>query len=421
MNANTKTTPKIAVLSWALYDLANTTFSLNIVSLHFALWVVNDMGGKDQHYVYANVASMILVVITAPMLGVMSDQAKRRMPFLVVSTILCVLFTFLLGLGGLVVSLAMFIAANYMFQSGLIFYDSLLPSVSNESNRGKVGSFGVGLGYIGSLIAASSGLILLSVVGRVGMFKITAVLFLIFAIPCFIWVKDANPGKLLIDPKAILGSFGQMKRTIVKTRQFPGLSRFFIGRIFYTDAVNTLIILMSIYVTNELGFTDEEAQLILMVAILFSIMGTIVWGLIVDNIGPKRCLNLVLYIWMIVLTGVSLIPLLNLPGSLIWVVAAMAGIAMGGTWCADRPYLLRLVPKEYAGEFFGVYSMVGRFATIAGPLIWVFVADILGLGRPLAVLALLVLVIISYFILRGVSDSPRTFPDSLTNRPAQLP
>ena len=137
---------RLSVLSWALYDLANTIFSMNIVSLYFSLWVVNVMGGSDANYGNANSISMALMFFTAAILGALSDQAGRRKPFLIVTTLICVSFTELLGTGGLFLALVFFIIANYMFQGDLIFYDSLLPAVSAEENRGKVGGFGGGPG-----------------------------------------------------------------------------------------------------------------------------------------------------------------------------------------------------------------------------------------------------------------------------------
>ena len=85
---------------------------------------------------------------------------------------------------------------------------------------------------------------------------------------------------------------------------------------------------------------------------------------------------------------------------------------MAGVWCADRPYLIRLVPENAIGEFFGLYSLVGRFASIVGPLLWVFVSEGLGLGRPAAILSLLGMIAIAYAILRGVSDAPEELPRS---------
>ncbi|MQF48330.1 MFS transporter [SAR202 cluster bacterium AC-647-N09_OGT_505m] len=400
-------TSKITIISWALYDLANTMFSFNIVSIHFALWVVNDMGGTDSHYGYANAISMLLVLVTAPILGAISDQAKRRIPFLIGTTCCCVVFTSLLGQGGLSTSLVVFVVANYMFQSGLIFYDALLPTISTDQNRGKVGAFGVGLGYVGSLIGACIGLFLLDTIGRVGIFQVTAFLFLVFSIPCFVMVKEYGAGPLRMGFGTLIDSASQIRNTFAKTQTFPGLRRFLVGRVFYADTVNTLILFMGIYVTNELGFTDAQVQIIMAVSIVSAILGSPIWGFIVDSIGPKKSLNIVLYLWMIVLVGVAAVPLLSLPFNSIWIIAPLSGIALGGTWCADRPYLVRLVPPQYIGEFFGIYSMVGRFASIIGPVLWVFVADTLGLGRPIAVLTLLVLVLISYGILQGIDDKPR--------------
>ena len=349
---------------------------------------------------------MVLVLITAPILGALSDQTKRRIPFLVITTCICVLFTLFLGQGGLFISLILFIVANYMFNSGLIFYDALLPTISNDQNRGKIGAFGVGIGYVGSLIGAGIGILFLDSIGRVGIFQVTAILFLAFAIPCFIFVKDKNTEPFRVGLKNIIKSIRELRGTFEKTREYPGLRRFFVGRVFYTDTVNTLIVFMGVYVTNELGFTDAEVQPILALSIVAAIVGAPIWGIIVDSIGPKKTLNLVLILWMIVLAGVSSIPIFNMPTSLIWIVAPMSGVALGGVWCADRPYLVRLVPAENIGVFFGIYSMVGRFATIVGPLLWVLISDTLGLGRPIAVLSLLVLIVISFIILQGVSDRP---------------
>ena len=364
------------------------------------------MGGKDSHYGFANVVSMGFVLATAPLLGYISDQTQRRVPFLMITTCLCVVFTLFLGTGGLLISLAIFAIANYMFQSGLIFYDSMLVSISTKENIGKIGSFGVSLGYVGSLIGVGSGLFLLESIGRVGIFRVTAVFFLLFSIPCFIFMKDRPNVPFRVDLSGIVNYVAQMRQTMAKVRLFPGVGRFLLGRIFYTDAVNTLIIFMGIYVTNELGFNDIQAQIVLLVAVLSAMISAFLWGFIVDSIGPKRSLNIVLYLWMVVCIGVSSIALLNLPTAIIWIVASLAGTALGGTWCADRPYLLRLVPPAHTGEFFGLYNMVGRFASIMGPVVWVLVAETLGLGRPVAVLVLLVFILISYFILRGVTDKP---------------
>lgn len=415
VSTGSQATRPLAVLSWALYDLANTIFSMNIVSLYFSLWVVNVMGGSDAAYGNANSISMALMFISAPILGALSDQAARRMPFLIVSTVLCVAFTALLGVGGLTLSLIFFVIANYMFQAGLIFYDSLLPVVSTEENRGRVGGLGIGLGYLGSFIGVGSGLILLDRIGYVGIFRLSALLFMAFALPCFLFVREPSVRRQVqISWRMVLQALQQVRATVAHARQFPGLGRFLVGRVFYTDPVNTVIVFMGIYVTNEVGFTATQAQIVLLVSIAAAVLGGLGWGVVVDRIGPKRSLNAVLIMWMISLALAIVIAVLDLPPALFWIVSLMAGVALGGTWASDRPYMLRLSPPRYVGEFYGLYSMVGRFASIIGPFMWGFIVDTLGLGRPAAIVSLLAFMVIAFVILQGVDDAPRRWsPDLL--------
>ena len=401
-----KPIPRSAVLSWAMYDLANTIFSMNIVSFYFPVWVVNKMGGTDADYSFANAFSMGLMFLSAPVLGALSDQISRRMPFLIFTTLTCVVFTALLGIGGLLLSIVFFIIANYMFQAGLIFYDSLLPVVSTEENRGRVGGLGIGLGYVGSFIGMGSGLLLLDKIGYVGIFRMTALLFFVFALPCFIFVREPVFDRARhIDLGAMVrGAFQQVFKTIRHAREFPGLLRFLVGRLFYTDPVNTIIVFMGIYVTNEVGFTEKEAQILMMVAIAAAVAGGFLWGAIVDRFQPARSLLWVLISWMVAILGAFLIAVLGLPKALFWPVACLAGISLGGTWAADRPLMLKLAPKEFLGEFYGLYSMVGRFASVVGPLLWGLIVNTLGWGRPAAVFSLLLLLIVAYVILLPLKE-----------------
>jgi UMF1 family MFS transporter len=105
----------------------------------------------------------------------------------------------------------------------------------------------------------------------------------------------------------------------------------------------------------------------------------------------------------------------TLPVAFLYVVACLAGISMSGTWASDRPFMLRLTPAHRVGEFYGLYGMVGRFSAIAGPAIWALTTWIFveqtGLapqqGGAIAILVLLGMVILSYQILKPVTDAHR--------------
>jgi UMF1 family MFS transporter len=163
----------------------------------------------------------------------------------------------------------------------------------------------------------------------------------------------------------------------------------------------------------------------MLTAISFAVVGGFVWGWVVDRVGPKRTLNYVLYLWVGVFTLAAAIGILGLPLVTLYVVACSAGVALGGIWAADRPYMLRLTPPWRIGEFYGLYGMVGRFSAITGPLIWAIVTRLtigaMGLepnvGQGIGVLVLLVLIVVSYVILQPVTDTPRNWPSEPSRTP----
>jgi UMF1 family MFS transporter len=392
-------------VSWALYDLANTIFSMNIVSLYLVLWV-QEAGGGDGLWGYVNSGAALLVLLTAPVLGALSDQAGRRLPFLLACTLACVGLTALLGTGGLLVTLGLYVGAAYFFNAGLIFYDATLPVVSTPENRGRVGGFGIGIGYLGSFTGVATGLFLLDRIGHVGVFRVTALLFLVFAIPIFLFVREpARKSRLRFDVQLPRRAFRQVRETLSHIKRYPGLGRFLVGRVFYADAANTVILFMTPFITQELGLDDRSAQYLLLVAIVGAVAGGVVLGRVVDRNGPKRTLALVLGLWAVGLTAAILIAVLDLPPTLFWGVAPLLGVALGGTWTADRPWMLALSPSDRIGEFYGLYSLVGRFAAVIGPFLWALVADTLGWGRPAALGSLLIMIGVAWLILRGVPET----------------
>jgi UMF1 family MFS transporter len=417
--------PKRAVASWILYDLANTIFSMGVVSLYFSLYVREQVGAQraDRVYGLITAVSMGIIFIVSPLLGAMTDRARRRMPFLVWSTIVCCACTALIGRGPYEVSALLFVIANAAYQAGLQFYDALLPEVTTEENRGRVGGMGVGFGYLGSYIAVGVGL-LLGTSDKPALFTIIAAVFLVLALPCFVFVKErGNP-----NPRAVFGwrmiqeSTAETVATLKGGSSYPGLLRFLVGRVFYTDAINTVISYMSLYTVNVAVATglsqaggEDQAQYVMLSAITFAVIGGIAWGWLVDRIGPKRTLDIVLYLWIFTFLIAAAIGALRLSTVWLYFVGALAGIALGGVWAADRPYMLRLTPPDRVGEFYGLYGMVGRFSAVTGPLLWsaiTYFAVERGrlhelTGQAIAIVSLLLMVLLSVVILRKVTDEHR--------------
>lgn len=389
-----------AVAGWVSYDVGNTIFSANIMSNYFALWVVRDAGGSDAMLAVAAAGASILMLAVAPALGALSDRSARRLPFLAVSTLACGALTAMLGAGGLGLALALFAAASFFFQAGLVFYDALLPVVSTPETRGRVGGLGVGLGYLGSLVGLAIGAATLRFGGDAPtIFRLTALAFLLFTLPCLLLVREPASGRRL-DRAAVRSSFAEVTQTVALLRAQPRLARFLVGRVFYADAANTLTAYMGVYAVLEIGFSDARKDLLLLAGVGGALVGGLGWGRVVDRLGPESALRLVLGLWATVLAGAAAVGLGWLPREAFWLVAPLAGAALGSTWTTDRPLLIRLAPPEHLGQAMGLYAVTGRFAALLGMVAWAAIVGPLGWGRPVAVLTLLAMVAGAAVILR---------------------
>ena len=229
-------------------------------------------------------------------------------------------------------------------------------------------------------------------------------IFLLFALPCFLLVKEP-PAEAPWSARLFREGYTQLFRTLRRARSHANLLRFIAARFLYVDAVNTLLVFMGIYVSEVIGFSDNKVVILLVTSSTFAVVGSLLYGWLVDRIGPKRTLTIVLLQWMVVFIAVAA----TFYAPAFWVIGALAGVALGGTWTADRAFLTRLAPPEQMGEFFGLYQLAGRFAAVIGPLIWGFTVDGLeelgNLSFRIAVLVLLVNVVLGFLVLMTVRPS----------------
>ncbi|MBN1607177.1 MAG: MFS transporter [Polyangiaceae bacterium] len=413
-----------AVTGWVLYDLANTVFSMGVVSLGFPLWVRDQVGarGADRTVGLVTALSMGVIFVLSPVLGSMTDRARRRLPFLVVSTLGCVALTAALGAVAYWPTLVAFALANILYQAGLQFYDALLPSVSTPSTRGRIGGIGVGVGYLGSVVAVALATARAKLnAPHCQFFAATALVFLLLSLPCFLWVKEKpNPAPGPVwSPGAMARAMRETLATLRQSKEHPGLVRFLIGRVLYTDPINTVITVMMLYSINvaETGGMQKKAaegaaRMVMFGAILFAVVGGFVWGRLVDRWGSRRVLGWVLWLWLVTFALAASLGLLALPWKLLIAVSILAGLALGGTWSADRPLMLELTPPERLGEFYGLYGMVGRFSAVFGPLIWALVTSaVIRAGasalraQGVGVLVLLVFIVVSMRVLAPLTGA----------------
>lgn len=443
-------------VSWALYDFANTVFSMNIATLYFAAWLVADLGRSNTLYALANGISSALVVISIPIFGALSDTTQRRKPWVVVFTILAAAATIAMAALGehalplvgedvvnpspagipiapmaLAGVLTAFVIANYAYQGAQPFYNAMMSELAPFEERGKLSGMGAALGYVGSitgvlltfpffagrvpllgdvsphLLAALRAVIpFTSPGGRVSTFVPTALLFLMFSIPLALFCRDHNAvrGRPRVPWKE---SFGTLKETLREAKRYPGVARFILTSFLYQDAMGTIIANMALYAIFAMGFTKGAEVTLFVILTVPAVIGSFVIGRIVDRIGPKRTLMYVIAGWVALLLAMILAP----SRSAFWIVGGLIGFIYGGVSTAERPLLLSLVPDVEAGRFFSLMVLSARAAAVIGPFVWAITVDALispvgtGIAYRAGVVTVMAGMLGALWLLRKVPDN----------------
>lgn len=443
-------------LSWALYDFANTVFSMNIATLYFAAWLVGDLGHSNTLYATVNGIASALVVVSIPLFGAISDATQRRKPWVVGFTFIACASTVLIAVLGqtglplvgegvvgtqpsrffspgvaLFGVLAAFTMANYTYQGAQPFYNAMLPELVPMDHRGRLSGMGAAFGYIGSIVGVlltfpffTGSLPILgtlpdrvmtflrSVVpftahgGRVSTFVPTAILFLLFSLPLTLFCRDHNVARGK-KHGAWREAFRDLRQTLKEAKKYPGTMRFILTSFLYQDAMGTIIANMALYAIFAMGFRKGSEVTLFVILTIPAVIGSYGIGRLVDRFGPKRTLSWVLAGWVVLLIAMIVVPTRNA----FWIVGACIGLIYGGVSTAERPLLLSLVPDVEGGRFFSLMVLSSRAAAIVGPFIWAFAVDGLtsSMGTGFAYRAGVVTVAIgmslALLMLRGVPDN----------------
>jgi len=366
---------RVTIFSWALYDFSNAIFGMNVIALYFALWVTVEKGAEDIVYGFVLGLSMLIAAIAMPILGAISDKKNERVPFLIIFTLLCVLFLSFIGMvESIFLGLLFFAIANLGYLiSGAVFYNALLPYVADEESIGRVSGYGVCLSYVGVI----TGLLAIRPIalkfGYQATFIPTAFFFLIFALPCFIFVKDKDVRKIKNIGELIKGAFLSLKNTLKEIRASKNQFDFFLSLFIIINIVNTVFIFMSVYLKEVVLLKDAEIITLYIVSNIFSIIGALASGVISDRIGPKKTL---LGAIMVCVLSVFL-AIISFHKNFFWVIGPLAGLAFSGIRVSGRAFAITLFPKERIGEIFGLLGFLSNLAFI-GLLIWGAVVFIFG-------------------------------------------
>lgn len=404
---------KYKVFSWLLFDFANTSFSVMMVTFVFPLYFKNVIckgePSGDALWGFSVSLSMLLVALISPVLGAAADYSGKRKRFLLFFTLTSIVATALLSFSGpgmALVAVLLFVLANMGFEGGLVFYDSYLKQLASAKSIGRVSGYGFAMGYLGALSILllvqpllSKGIVLSNMPNVQLSFLVVAIFFALFAAPLFLVLRDEKKGERpAISFTAIRCSLREVKYTVQHIMSYPDLARFLLAYFFYNDAILTVIAFSSIYAQNTLGFTTGELIRFFMLVQTTAIAGSLVFGFVTDKIGPKRTIVITLLIWFVVVVAAIFAD----SKELFFYTGMLAGMSMGSSQAASRSMMTRLTPQEHVTEFFGFYDgTFGKASAIAGPLVFGLVSAQAG-SQKAALASLLLFFILGLLLMTRV-------------------
>ena len=399
----------LSIISWIIYDIGNTLFNAGVTGRFFPLWNITKLDGTDGTVGYTLSIALLTTLIISPVIGAISDQAKARKIFLGIFTILCGLFTTLIGNSTVIFSLVSFGFAVTTLHIGDIFYNLMLKDVSNSKNIGLIGGLGAGIGYLGAIIAILIGLFIIEDQGYPIGFVIMGILIIVFGIPILIYLKEKpykNQNRYIqISENLLQRSYVQLKHTLRDIKEFPGLRKFLIARFWYSWAMYTASTFTSLYILETIGLSERQIQYLIFTGIITAIPSALIWGKLVDKYKPKIILSIVLTLWIFNLIISISAGIIEIDDNIWWFVSGFTGILISGVWSCDRPFMHQLISDEFIGEYFGLHGFSGRLGSIIGTASWGFIVTTLNLGQPIALTSLGLCILLSLIIIHSIKTN----------------
>lgn len=368
------------VFGWALYDFANsgyTTVVLTAVfSAYFVSGVVGDASMGTVWWTLTLSASHLLVMLTIPFIGAFADHHQSRRKLLWFTTVGCVVSTAALsfaGPGAVALAITLVILSNVFFSWGESLISSFLPSLAQPRAIGRVSGWGWGFGYIGGMLTLGLSLAYVLQAQADGQSAdafvpvtlwITAAIFAVAATISLLLIKErASPEALRVQTT---NAWVRVYQTWQHARQFRDFLWLLACTVMYMGGVAVAIALAAIYAEQVIGFTQTETMALIFVLNIAAVVGALLLGYGQDWMGHKLALAVTLLGW---LATCLLAAWVTTKGGF-WVAAFIAGLCMGASQSVGRAMVGLLAPANRLAEFYGLWTLATRVASIIGPLLY---------------------------------------------------
>jgi UMF1 family MFS transporter len=368
-----------SVWGWALYDWANSAFATTVMAgffpVFFKMYWSHGANVNESTALlgFGNSAASLLVAVTAPLLGAVSDRTSGKKRFLVGFAFLGALTTAslsIIGKGEWAFAILLYMLGIVGFAGANIFYDALLPSVSTKENVDFVSGLGYSLGYLGGGLLFALNVAMTMFPGTFGIPDATTAVRVSFVTVALWWggftfftvFWVSEEGVRMLPASPVQPVFRQYVAAFRKLKKLRTASLYLLAYWFYIDGVDT-IIRMAVDYGLSIGFSSNDLIVSLLLVQFIGFPAALAFGRLGQRWGVRRSIFLGIAIYM----GITLWGSMITRKEEFYILAFGIGLVQGGLQALSRSYYTRLIPSGQAGEFFGFYNMLGKFAAIFGP------------------------------------------------------
>lgn len=423
---------------WAMYDWANSVYSLSIATAVFPIYytsvtnavnngTVNFIGrayDNDALYAYAIAFSFLLVAVISPLLAPIADYKGNKLSFMkffcYLGSLSCGALYFFTG-ENINWGITWFVLASVGFAGSIVYYNAYLKEIVNESDQDRVSAKGFSLGYAGSVILLILNLLMVTKPEWFGI-RGTSMAARISFVTVGIWwvgfaqitfsalkkfkyeppVKNHLAEKEKLTMGVVFGGYNELRKVWIELKNYKSLRNFLLAFFFYNNAVQTVMYLASIFGSQVIFRDDPDGQTKLIACVLIiqlvAILGAIIFSRLSKTYGNVTSLTVAIVIWI----GICICAYILTTELQFYIIAIAVGMVMGGIQSISRStYSKLLPPTKDTASFFSFYDATEKVATVFGTAVFGLVKEFTGDMRN-SVLFLILFFIIGFVLLRSL-------------------
>jgi len=396
--------------AWAMYDWANSAFQTTIVAAVFPIYF-HKVAAADlppavatSRFAWATTLAILIVAVIAPLLGAIADFAPVKKKLLAIFLVVGVAATigmYWIERGDWQLALILFVIGNVGVAGSIVFYESLLPHLVDQSMLDRVSSAGYAVGYLGGGMLLAINLLMIQMPGAFGLadagvatrisMASVGVWWLVFSVPMFRQVPEppvrVTAGERPAGNMVIAGA-GRLVTTFHELRKYKQAFLLLVAFLLYNDGIQTIVRMATTY-GAELNIDDNAMILALLITQFIGFPFAFLFGSLAGRIGAKHAV----FAGLAVYAGITILGYYMQSAAQFMALAVLVGMVQGGTQALSRSLFASMIPRHQSSEFFAFFGVFERYAGILGPAVFAYVVQHSGTSRNA------ILSVIMFFVL----------------------